>query len=125
MCIKVDKSHIMNQFNQTDMNNVSTTRVSSYLSYLESENTTVLMVCDETMTKWSVHALEQADVILVVLNFAEKNKEPVGIEHKIIEMKFKTTREVVFLHSHMTKRIENTNQWLKLRRGYHMHFHIR
>ena len=61
------------------------------------------MVCNETMSKWSIHALEQADVILTLLNFSEADKEPQGIEKKIMEMKFKTTREVVFLHPEITE----------------------
>lgn len=83
------------------------------------------MVCDDTMTKWTIHALEQADVILTVLNFSETEKEPQGIEKKIMEMKFKTTREVVFLHPHITDYISGTSEWLNLRKGYHQHFHIR
>ena len=83
------------------------------------------MVCDDTMSKWSIHALEQADIILIVVNFLDEAKEPKGIEKKILEMKFKTTRELVFLHNFETTRIHGTSEWLKHRSGYHMHFHIR
>ncbi|MES1903382.1 MAG: Neuropathy target esterase, partial [Paramarteilia canceri] len=112
--------------NSNNLEHISSTRITHFLSTAEDENKILIMITDsESMTKWNIHALEQADVIIVAINFEDQPYSPQALELKIMNQELKTTREIVFLHSHSTKQIRNTKQWLQSRKGYHMHFHVR
>ncbi|MEN2500512.1 MAG: Neuropathy target esterase, partial [Marteilia pararefringens] len=123
--ILLDSEKIKKSFNKNDIDSISSLKIMSHLRSLESQCDSLLMICDNSLSKWTTHVLEQADVIIVVLNFSDQNREPQGIESRIMSMKYKTSRILAFLHSNGTGIISGTNEWLKPRSGYHMHFHIR